>query len=603
MTAILGINLNHPDASAALILDGKVVAAVAEERFGQRIKHDPSFPGHAIRWVLAAGGILPKELDFIAVARDPSQSRNARISYVLRHPFTGGMAAWEHLRRARTDLGIGEQVAIACEQAPDSLKARVVNVEHHLAHIASSYYCSPFDGLAAGFSYDGSGDFVGAMAARCEGTRIEILDRVHLPDSLGFFYTACCQFIGFDDFGEEYKVMGLAPYGNDCFVEIMRELVETPQDGWFRLTKGYFGMHRGGEIGKMDERNRMAMLRLYTDKWRERLGAPRQRGEELTQRDKDIARSCQVRFEEVALHCFERLHRLVPSDRIAYAGGCALNGVMNARLLRDTPFKQAYMQPASSDDGLCVGAGLWTWHNVAGGRERFHMSHAYWGPAHGDDAMRRTAEAAGMPMRELPYELVPKAVAFLLHAGLVTGWYQGRSEWGPRALGNRSIVADPTRANMKDLINAKIKRRESFRPFAPSILREAVSTYFEQDIFSPFMMHVVKIRPEWRERLPAIAHVDGTGRLQSIERDTNSLYYDLIKSFGQLSGVPIVLNTSFNENEPIVDTPDQAMSCFLRTGLDALCLGRHLLVKPEHEALLAAACSDQAMPATTMVGA
>ena len=603
MTAILGINLNHPDASAALILDGKVVAAVAEERFGKRIKHDPSFPEHAIRWVLAAGGILPKELDFIAVARDPSQSRGARISYVLRHPFTGGMAAWEHLRRARTDLGIGEQVAIACTQAPDSLKARVVNVEHHLAHIASSYYCSPFDGLTAGFSYDGSGDFVGAMAARCEGTRIEILDRVHLPDSLGFFYTACCQFIGFDDFGEEYKVMGLAPYGNENFVEIMRELVETPPDGWFRLTEGYFGMHRGGEIGKMDERNRMAMLRLYTEKWRDKLGAPRRRGDELTQRDKDIARSCQVRFEEVALHCFERLHGLVPSDRIAYAGGCALNGVMNARLLRDTPFKHAYMQPASSDDGLCVGAGLWTWHNVAGGRERFHMSHAYWGPAHGDDVLRHTAEAAGMPMRELPYEQVPKAVAFLLHAGLVTGWYQGRSEWGPRALGNRSIVADPTRANMKDLINAKIKRRESFRPFAPSILREAVSTYFEQDIFSPFMMHVVKIRPEWRERLPAIAHVDGTGRLQSIERDTNPLYYDLIKSFGQLSGVPIVLNTSFNENEPIVDTPDQAMSCFLRTGLDALCLGRHILVKPEHEALLAAACSDQAASTTTMVGA
>jgi carbamoyltransferase len=590
MTAILGLNVNHPDASAALILDGKVVAAVAEERFGKRIKHDPSFPAQAIRAVLSIGGISAKELDFIAIPRDTAQNRAAKISYVLSHPLTGGKAALEHMRRANVDLSTSAKVAEACAAAPETVRARVVNVEHHLSHIASSYYCSPFESVTAGFSYDGSGDFTSAMAARCEGTRIEILDRVLLPDSLGFFYSACCQFIGFDDFGEEYKVMGLAPYGNDSFVDVMRQLIETPSDGWFRLAKGYFGMHGGGDIGTMGDGNRMAMLRLTTEKWRDRLGAPRQRGEELTQRGKDIARSCQVRFEEVALHCFKKLHNLVPSAQVAYAGGCALNGVMNARLLRDTPFEQPYMQPASSDDGLCVGAGLWAWHNVAGGRERFHMNHAYWGPAHSDDAMRRAAESARTPMRELAMESVPKAVASLLHAGLVVGWYQGRAEWGPRALGNRSILADPTRTDMKDVINAKIKRRENFRPFAPSILQPAVTTYFEQEVFSPFMMHVVKLRPEWRERLPAITHVDGTGRLQSIERDTNPLYYELIDCFGRLSGIPIVLNTSFNENEPIVDTPEQAMSCFLRTGLDAICLGRYLLVKGEHEKLLADAC-------------
>jgi carbamoyltransferase len=591
MTAILGINLNHPDASAALVLDGKIVAAVAEERFGQRIKHDPSFPEHAIRSVLSIGGISPRELDFVAVARDTSQNRAAKVSYVLRNPISGGMAGLEHMRRAHSDLGIGEQVALACGQGADSFKAEVVNVEHHLAHIASSYYCSPFDGVTAGFSYDGSGDFASAMAARCEGTKIEIVDRVHLPDSLGFFYTACCQFIGFDDFGEEYKVMGLAPYGSDTFAEFMKEIVRTPDGDWFRLAKGFFRMHAGGNAD-LDDHNRMKMMRLYTDKWRDRLGPARQRGQELTQRDKDIARSCQVRFEDVAMHCFRKLHDVVPSERVVYAGGCALNGVMNARLLRDTPFRHAYMQPAASDDGLCVGAALWTWHNVAGGRERFHMNHAYWGPSHADDAIRRVAESTDAPVRKLPDEMVPKVAAALLHAGLVTGWYQGRSEWGPRALGNRSILADPTRLNMKELINEKIKRRENFRPFAPTVVREAVSTYFEQDVFSPFMMHVVKVRPEWRERLPAITHVDGTGRLQSIERDTNPLYYKLIESFGRLSGVPIVLNTSFNENEPIVDTPDQAMSCFLRTGLDALCLGNYVLAKPEHEQVLAAACSS-----------
>lgn len=591
MTAILGLNINHPDASAALILDGKVVAAVAEERFGRRIKHDPGFPENAIRSVLSIGGISHAELDFIAIARDTAQNRSAKLSYVLRHPFTGGMAGLEHLRRARSDLGIGEQVALACGQAPETSKARIINVEHHLSHIASSYYCSPFDTLTAGFSYDGSGDFVSAMAARCEGTRIDVIDRVHLPDSLGFFYSACCQFIGFDQFGEEYKVMGLAPYGNDVYADIMRELITTPSDGWFSLKKGFFGMHRGGR-GGLDEQDRIKMLRLFSDKWQDKLGAPRQRGEELTQRHHDIAKSCQVRFEDVALHCFARLHQLVPTTQVAYAGGCALNGVLNARLLRDTPFEQAYMQPASSDDGLCVGAGLWTWHNVAGGRERFHMDHSYWGPVHSDQALRSAAETSGTPMRKMSYEKIPGAVAALLHAGLVVGWYQGRSEWGPRALGNRSILADPTRSNMKDVINAKIKRREGFRPFAPTVLQPAAATYFEQDIFSPFMMHVVKVRPEWRERLPAITHVDGTGRLQSIERSTNPLYYELIESFGRLSGIPIVLNTSFNENEPIVDTPEQAKSCFTRTGLDALCLGNYLMVKGEHEKHLVAACDS-----------
>jgi carbamoyltransferase len=590
MTAILGLNVNHPDASAALILDGKVVAAVAEERFGRRIKHDPEFPQHAIRSVLSIGGISAAELDFIAIARDTTQNRAAKISYVARNPLSGALAGLEHFRRASSDLGIGEQVARTCGQDPESIKAKIVHVEHHLAHIASAYYCSPFESATAGFSYDGSGDFVSAMAARCEGTRIDVLERVHLPDSLGFFYTACCQFIGFDQFGEEYKVMGLAPYGDDSFADVMNELVVTPSNNWFRLAKGYFGMHRGGNDARLDAQNRMKMLRLFTDKWRDRLGEPRQRGETLSQRHKDVARSCQVRFEDVALHCFNRLHRLVPTSQVAYAGGCALNGVFNARLLRDTPFERAYMQPAASDDGLCVGAGLWAWHNVAGGRERFHMSHSYWGPDHSDDAMQRAAESTQSPMRKLPLERVPKAVAKLLHAGLVVGWYQGRSEWGPRALGNRSILADPTRPDMKDVINAKIKRRENFRPFAPTVLQPAAATFFEQDVFSPFMMHVVKVRHEWRDRLPAITHVDGTGRLQSIERNTNPMYYDLIESFGRLSGIPIVLNTSFNENEPIVDTPEQAKNCFDRTGLDALCLGRHVLVKGEHEAQLVAAC-------------
>jgi carbamoyltransferase len=597
MTAILGLNFNHPDASAALIVDGRLVAAVAEERLGRRLKHDPAFPSAAIRSVLAACGLRASDLDYIALSHDPRANRQAKARYVLAHPLTGLRAAREHLRRAQRELHTLELVAQACDTDAGSLHAQLVPVEHHLAHISSAYYCSPFEELTAGFSFDASGDFVSAMIARCEGTRVEVLERVFLPDSLGFFYTAACQFIGFDEFGEEYKVMGLASYGEDRYADFMRSLVALKPGGKFHLADGFFAMHSGGESGGLDERGKIRMMQQFAPRWAEVLGPPRVRGTELTQREMDIARSCQVRFEEATMHCLQALERRVPTSRLTCAGGCALNGVANARVLRDTPFSEVYLQSAATDDGLAVGAALWAWHNVAKGRERFQMRHAYWGPEHGERAQRLAAESASMPMRVLAADRLTEVAARLLRAGLVMGWYQGRSEWGPRALGNRSILADPTRPDMKDLINAKIKRREMFRPFAPTILRHAVHTYFEQDVFSPFMMHVVKIRPAWRERLPAVCHVDGTGRLQSIERETNPAYFDLIEAFGRLSGIPVVLNTSFNENEPIVDTPEQALQCFLRTGLDAICLGPHLVVKPEHEPLLRRAMGEPAEPA------
>jgi len=455
-----------------------------------------------------------------------------------------------------------------------------VGVEHHLAHIASAFYLSPFENLTAGFSYDASGDFASMMAARCEGASIEVLDRVTLPHSLGFFYTALCQFIGFDEFGEEYKVMGLAPYGEDKHDDLMRTVVRLDDAQWFRLASGYFGMHEGGASGAVDDMQRIIMGRFYTDRLVGALGAPRKRSAPLTQREKDIARSTQVRFEQAAMHCMTRLQALVPTSRLAMAGGCALNGVANARIHRETPFKAHYLQAAASDDGTCLGAAYWCWHNVLGRSERFHMQHAFWGPEYSSEHIRRVAEGSGFTVRACADddELVEVA-AGLIADGLVTGWYQGRSEWGPRALGNRSILANPAVPTMKDTINAKIKRRESFRPFAPSVLREEVASYFEQTIDSPFMMHVVKIRSEWRERLPAITHVDGTGRLQTVDKSNNPLYHALISAFQRRTGIGLVLNTSFNENEPIVDTPEQALDCFRRTDMDALCLGRWVLRK------------------------
>lgn len=579
MTAILGLNAFHADSAACLVIDGQLVGAVAEERLGQRVKHTSEFPAEAVRWLLRDNGLKLRDVTHVAIPRDTSANRMAKASWIAKNPSRGVAAAFEHLSRSKKTKSMIEQMAEICDEDAAVVNFETVNVEHHFAHVASSYYTSPFEGVTAGLSYDASGDFASAMMAKCEGTKIEVLDRVTLPNSLGFFYTALCQLIGFDQFGEEYKVMGLAPYGEDKYGDVMKKLVTLPENGWFGLSSGYFGMHEGGESGGVDEHGHLVMGRMYSDKLIKDLGAPAKRNE-VTQREMDIARSTQVRFEEAAVHCLNRLHKLVPSSNFVMAGGCALNGVANARILRDTPFETPYLHAAASDDGTCVGAAYSVWHNTLGKTERFHMEHAFWGPEYSDERHRSAVERAGMKFRKYDDddELI-EVVAELIADGNVTGWYQGRSEWGPRALGQRSILANPAIPTMKETINLKIKRRESFRPFAPSVLKEDVATYFEQDIYSPFMMHVAKIKPEWREKLPAVTHVDGTGRLQSVDPQSNPVYYKLISALKKRTGIGMVLNTSFNENEPVVDTPDQAVDCFLRTDMDVLCVGNYVMQK------------------------
>jgi carbamoyltransferase len=581
MSVILGINAFHADSAACLVVDGVLVSAIAEERLGKRVKHDPSFPATAIRRVLAEGGFSLSDVTHVAIARDTGANKEAKVKYVLTNLSKSYKAVIEHfLRRQKMDDVVGNLAEI-CSVDPATVRFEIVNVEHHLAHIASSYYVSPLrDGVTAGFSYDASGDFVSGMAARCEGDTIEILDKVHLPHSLGFFYTAICQYIGFDEFGEEYKVMGLAPYGEDKYQEQMRELVSWDESCWYRLNTKYFGMHEGGESGGVDERGHIVMGRLYREGFQELFGGPaRKRDQPLTQREMDIAKSCQKHFEKAAIHCMNRLHSLVPTDQLVLAGGCALNGVTNARILRETPFKKMYIQCAASDDGTAIGAAYSCYHNVLGQKKRFHMYQAYLGPSYSDEVLTAAASTTGFPTKIYGDDVLFDHVAGLIASGKVVGWYQGASEWGPRALGNRSILGDPTRLDMKDVINKKIKKRESFRPFAPTVLMEHVGDYFEQDILSPFMMHVVKVREEWREKMPAITHVDGTARIQSIERSTNPRYYELIDAFRRITGVAVLLNTSFNENEPIVDTPQQAVDCFLRTDMDVLVLGNNVIEK------------------------
>ena len=476
---ILGINTTHADAAACLVINGSLHGAVAEERLGKRIKHDPSFPSEAVRWLLADAGIRLRDVTHVALARDSKASLASKLAYVASRPLRSAGAVAEHFRRRTRTSSLKATLAEVCDEDPSRASFQLVKVEHHLAHIASAYYLSPFESLTAGFSYDASGDFASAMAAKCEGTSIDILDRVNLPHSLGFFYTAMCQFIGFDDFGEEYKVMGLAPYGEDRYSDLMKRVVVEDERHWFRLSNRYFGMHDGGESGALDERNRIIMGLLYTDALVRELGQPRPRNVPISQREMDIARSTQIRFEEVALHCLQKLHRLVPSERLVMAGGCALNGVANTKILRKTEFRDQYLQAASSDDGTCLGAAYHCWHQVLGRRERFHMAHAFWGPHYSEDRLRRAARESGYIVKtcEGRGDLIETAAAMIAD-GRVIGWYQGRSEWGPRALGHRSILANASIPTMKDTINEKIKRRESFRPIAPTVLNEYVCKYF-----------------------------------------------------------------------------------------------------------------------------
>ena len=582
MSLIVGLNAFHPDSSACVLRDGRLVAAVAEERLGARIKHAAGFPGRALREVLRIVGATIRDVDYVAVGNDSNANILAKVGHVLKAPMRSVRGVLTHFQRRAQMCDFKTLVTEACGAAESDCHFEIVRVEHHLAHIASSYYASDFD-EAAGFSYDGAGDFVSAMFARCKGNRIEILDRVFVPHSFGFFYTSICQFIGFERFGEEYKVMGLAAYGRPVYGEVMRELVRLNGNGQFRLDLNCFR-----PLGKnleecVDEKGEIILPPLYSDELVKRLGLPRNRKAELTQRDKDLAASCQAHFEEAVLYCLNSLHSRVSSKNLVTAGGCALNGVCNARILRDTLFRRSYIQCAASDDGTAIGAALYVWNTVLGKPRASVIDHAYWGPEYSEAQMENAIRGKGLAYERLNELDFLQRVAQHLNSGHVVGWYQGRSEWGPRALGNRSILAHPGWPGMKDLINQKIKRREAFRPFAPTILAEEVPNYFEQSLESPFMMHVVKIKPEKRQALAAVCHEDNTGRLHTVKREQNRLYYDLIKEFAKLSGTPVVLNTSFNENEPIVDTPEQAINCYLRSDIDVLCLGPFVTTKPGKE--------------------
>jgi carbamoyltransferase len=571
---ILGVNAFHGDASACLIRDGKMIAAAEEERF-RRIKHWAGFPSEAIRYCLAEGGLRLSDIERLAINQDTSANLGRKVAFALTQRPELGLVMDRIRNRGRR---ASPEVYLSQAFGTDRFTGRVEVVEHHLAHLSSAFHVSPFKDAVV-VSVDGFGDFASAAWGVGRDTEIEVEQRVYFPHSLGIFYQALTQFVGFPHYGDEYKLMGLAPYGRPTYVDALRKLVLLQPDGGFKLNLAYF-RHHNERVEYEWENGAPSVGLLFADTMRDLLGPARRDGEPLEQRHKDIARSVQVVYEEAFFHLLNTLHKRHDLDTLCISGGCGMNSVANGKVSLRSPFKHVYVQAAAGDAGGAVGAAYTVWHRNGGSRIEAHH-HAYWGPHFSDEAIRGTLESrrrdidrARCSVRHVDSDdVLCRQVATAVADGLVVGWFQGRMEWGPRALGNRSIIGDPRRADMKDILNLKIKRRESFRPFAPSVLREAVADWFEQDADVPFMTEVFQVREEKRALVPAITHVDGSGRLQTVSEQANPRYHRLIRAFAELTGVPMVLNTSFNENEPVVCQPQEALDCFLRTSMDFLVLG------------------------------
>jgi len=571
---VLGINAYHGDVSAVLLQDGQLLTALEEERF-RRIKHWAGFPTLSIQRCLEISGISGEDISHVAISRDPKAHlwRKALFTLTKRPNLS---IVRDRLRNAGQLRDVRTPLAAALAM-PVSRLPELHFVEHHPSHLASAFFVSPFDDAAI-CAIDGFGDFVSTSMAAGKGNHFDVLAYVYFPHSLGMLYTAVTQYLGFMGYGDEFKIMGLAPYGEPEFVPELRKLVKLKPGGTFELALEYFRHWNEGVDMEWSD-GYPTLGRVYSPAFEKLLGPPRDKDAPLTKRDENLARSLQAVYEECAFHVLNGLWERTKNPRLCMAGGCAMNSVANGKVRANTPFEELYIQPASGDNGTALGAAYYVWNQVLGKPRSFVMEHGYWGtsyPAADVSALVDARHDAEWTYDRVTYEdeaAVCRLAAELIAEGNVVGWFQGRMEWGARALGNRSILADPRRGDMRDLINTKIKFREKFRPFAPSILEEALDDYFVDAAPDPFMQQVYAVRPDKRSVLPAITHADGSGRLQTVSERTNPRYYRLIQEFSRISGVPVVLNTSFNENEPIVDTPQQALDCFLRTRMDAIVVG------------------------------
>jgi len=575
---ILGVNAYHANAAAAIVVDGRLVAAVEEERLN-RVKYAAGLPARAIQFCLDAAGVKLTEVDHIAVPRDPYARLGTKLRFAMRMP----KFALDRARVMRKFAGFREDLAASFDTAPEAIRAQFHRIEHHRAHMASAFFVSPFD-TSAVLSADGLGDFASFMCALGEGPNMRTLGEVAFPHSLGMYYTALTQYLGFWKFGDEYKVMGLAAYGQPEYLEEFRRIVHAHGAHSFRLGLDYF-IHQseGSEMTWRDASSTPVLGRLFSPYLEKRLGPARNADEPLTQRHHNLAATMQAALEEVLVSCWNGLARETRQKSLCLAGGVAFNCVANGKIFSTTPFERVYVQPAAGDAGLSVGAAFAVHHQILGRPREFTMDHAYWGPQYTAMEINRVAGSVASSgeadVADLDESALIESTARHIADGKIVGWYQGAAEWGPRALGNRSILADPRRPEMKDILNRRIKHREIFRPFAPSIIEEAVGEFFEETHPSPFMTFAYPVRPEKRSVIPAPTHIDGTARLQTVSRSANPLYWKLLRKVGDLTGVPVVLNTSFNDNEPIVCRPEEALECFRRTQMDVLVLGNSILEK------------------------
>ena len=577
---ILGINAYHGDSSACIVVDGKLIAAVEEERF-TRIKHWAGLPVQSIRYCLQESGVSLQDVDHIAINRDPKANfmKKALFAFAKRPSLR---LVTDRLKNANKVGDIRAAIASKLQTPNAKLQTQVHNVEHHVAHLASSFFVSPFD-EAALLSVDGFGDFVGAMWGMGRGNKIDVRDRTFFPHSLGLFYLAFTQYLGFPKYGDEYKVMGLAAHGKPEFMKEMRQIVKIDKDG-FRLGLDYFMHHSEGVTMTWND-GEPQMGPFFSGQLEELLGPARKNGGSLEERHLNIATSLQARYEEVFFNMLNHVYEKTHCPNLILSGGCAMNSVANGKIFQNTPFREVYIQPAAGDAGGAIGAAYYVWNQVMNNPRTFVLEKPYLGAEFSEEEITqelgvRSQELGNCNIEKIQgQELLCKQIAKEIAEGKVVGWFQGRMEWGPRALGNRSIIGDPRRADMKDILNLKIKRRESFRPFSSSIHLDAVNDYFETSYPDPFMLKVYKIKPEKRELIPAVTHVDGTGRLQTVRKQDNPMYWQLIEEFRKITGIPVLLNTSFNENEPIVCKPEEALDCFLRTKMDVIVIGSYIVIR------------------------
>lgn len=572
---ILGINAYHADSSAAIFVDGEMIAAIEEERF-TRIKHWAGFPIQAVEFCLQEAGVSIEAVDHIAIGRDPKAKLGKKLLFLASHPLFGLEAVRERLGNRKAIQSIATILANHFAIDENRVQEKINNIEHHRSHLASAFFASPFE-KAACLSIDGSGDFSTTMLAIGEGNEIKVIDSIDFPHSLGLFYTAFTQFLGFPHYGDEYKVMGMAPYGEPKYTEQVQQVIRLTDDGLFRLNLQFF---RDASSGIIRYENNMPIVSpLFSEKFVELFGQPRMKEDPLEQFHKDLATSVQRVTETVIFHVLNHLQKRTGLTKVCIAGGVAQNSVANGKITRNTGFRDVYIPSAGHDAGISMGSGLYVQHQLEG-LKRQHIRTAYTGSRFSNEAIEQWLQEKGITYERLDDEALYDRVTDCLIGGGVVGWMQGRAEFGPRALGGRSIIADPRRNDAKEILNAKIKRRESFRPFAPSILSEYVSEYFELDEPVPFMEKVFPIRAEKRASIPAVCHFDGSGRLQSVYKDVSPRYHALIEKFRQKTGVPILLNTSFNENEPIVNSPEHAYNCFDRTLMDMLVM-ENIIVQRE----------------------